>query len=79
MFGLNRLARGLRSANPAMAAAGLAIAVLADGRVVASGPPAEVLDRSLIATHFKADVRIIDDIDGPVIVPTVHRSSRENP
>jgi hypothetical protein len=28
MFGLNRLARGLRSANPAMAAAGLAIAVL---------------------------------------------------
>lgn len=28
MFGLNRLARGLRSANPAMAATGLAIAVL---------------------------------------------------
>lgn len=32
MFGLNRLARGLRSSNPALAVAGLAIAVVGFAR-----------------------------------------------
>ena len=32
MFGLNRLARGLRSANPALAAAGLVIAIVGFAR-----------------------------------------------
>lgn len=49
------------------------LAVLADGRIVASGPPAEVLTESLIAAHFNASVRIIEDVDGPVIVPIVGR------
>ena len=53
------------------------IAVLAGGRIVASGAPVEVLDGEVIATHFNANVRIIDDVDGPVIVPVVGRPARE--
>ena len=47
------------------------IAILAQGRVAETGPPAEVLTVQNIATHFGATVRIVDDPDGPVIVPTV--------
>ena len=46
------------------------IALLSQGRIVQSGPPTEVLTASTIAEHFGATVRIIDDPDGPVIVPT---------
>ncbi len=49
------------------------IAVLAEGVVAASGRPEAVLTESLIATYFNASVRIIDDVDGPVIVPSVTR------
>jgi iron complex transport system ATP-binding protein len=49
------------------------MAVLAEGRIVASGPPASVLTEELIATHFHARVRIIEDVDGPVIVPLAGR------
>ncbi|MEM9465576.1 MAG: ABC transporter ATP-binding protein [Actinomycetota bacterium] len=46
------------------------IALLSGGRIVESGPPADVLTADTIAEHFGATVRIIDDPDGPVIVPT---------
>ena len=46
------------------------IAILAQGRVAETGPPAEVLTVQNIATHFGATVRIVDDPEGPVIVPT---------
>ena len=49
------------------------LAVLAVGRIVASGPPADVLTEALIASHFHAHVRIIEDVDGPVIVPLAGR------
>ena len=49
------------------------LAVLAAGRIVASGPPADVLTEALIASHFHAHVRIIEDVDGPVIVPLAGR------
>jgi iron complex transport system ATP-binding protein len=55
------------------------IAVLAEGRVVANGSPADVLTEDLIRAHFGAQVRIIDDVDGPVIVPMAARSAREHP
>lgn len=45
------------------------IVMLAAGRVAASGPPASVLTAANVATHFSADVRIVEDDDGPVIVP----------
>ena len=46
------------------------IALLSGGRIVESGPPTAVLTTATIAEHFGATVRIIDDPDGPVIVPT---------
>ncbi len=46
------------------------IAILAQGRVAETGPPAEVLTVQNIAEHFGASVRIVDDPEGPVIVPT---------
>ena len=46
------------------------IAVLSGGRIVETGPPSAVLTAATIADHFGATVRIIDDHDGPVIVPT---------
>ena len=46
------------------------IAILAHGRVVETGPPTEVLTVQNIAAHFGATVRIVDDPEGPVIVPT---------
>ena len=49
------------------------LADVAVGRIVASGPPADVLTEALIASHFHAHVRIIEDVDGPVIVPLAGR------
>ena len=52
------------------------ISLIAEGRIVEAGAPAEVLTAPTIAEHFGANVRIIDDPDGPVIVPaTPDRSS----
>ena len=48
------------------------IAILAKGRVVETGPPAEVLTVHSIAEHFGASVRIVDDPEGPVIVPVTN-------
>ena len=55
------------------------IAVLADGEVAITGQPAEVLTVPLIAKHFRANVRIIYDPAGPVIVPVANRYHRETP
>lgn len=53
------------------------VAALAGGRIVARGAPAEVVTAELIATHFNATVRIIDDVGGPVIVPAPGRLPQE--
>lgn len=55
------------------------IAVLAGGEVATTGKPREVLTAALIAEHFRANVRIIDDPAGPVIVPVADRSDQETP
>lgn len=53
------------------------VAALSGGRMVAHGPPREVVTEELILTHFNASVRIIDDVDGPVIVPVAGRTNQE--
>ncbi len=53
------------------------IAVLSEGTIALSGPPADVLTEATISTHFGANVRILDDGDGPVIVPVAGRTSRD--
>jgi iron complex transport system ATP-binding protein len=46
--------------------------LMADGRVVASGPPAEVLTEALLSTYYGARVRVVPGRDGehgPIVVP----------
>jgi iron complex transport system ATP-binding protein len=45
------------------------LVLLAAGRVVAAGPPREVLTAELLATHYQARVRIIEGEHGPLVVP----------
>ena len=55
------------------------IAILARGRVAETGLPAEVLTVQNIAAHFGATVRIVDDPEGPVIVPTAPAGRSQPP
>ena len=55
------------------------IAILAQGRVAETGPPADVLTVQNIAEYFGASVRIVDDPDGPVIVPTAGAGNSHSP
>jgi len=43
--------------------------LLDGGRVVADGPPREVLTDDLLAVHYRARVRVIDGEHGPLVVP----------
>jgi iron complex transport system ATP-binding protein len=45
------------------------LVLLAGGRVVAAGTPREVLTEELLATHYRARVRVVDGDQGPLIVP----------
>ena len=46
------------------------VAILAGGAIAQRGTPAQVLTAASIAEHFDAQVRVINDPEGPVIVPT---------
>jgi iron complex transport system ATP-binding protein len=43
--------------------------LLAQGRVVAQGPPATVLTEAALAEHYGARVRVVEGEQGPLIVP----------
>jgi iron complex transport system ATP-binding protein len=43
--------------------------LMADGRVVAAGPPRDVLTEDLLARHYQARVRVVDGEHGPLVVP----------
>ena len=45
------------------------LVLLAEGRVVATGTPRQVLTEALLRTHYHASVRVIDGEDGPLVVP----------
>ena len=45
------------------------LVLLAAGRVVASGPPAEVLTEELLSAHYGARVRVVPGEHGPLVVP----------
>ncbi|MEU8259392.1 ABC transporter ATP-binding protein [Micromonospora sp. NPDC048999] len=45
------------------------LVLLADGRVAAAGPPHEVLTEDLLATHYRAHVRIVQGDHGPLVLP----------
>ncbi|MGC5051142.1 ABC transporter ATP-binding protein [Micromonospora sp. DT48] len=44
--------------------------LLADGRIVAAGTPAEVLTEDLLSRHYRASVRVIPGPHGPLVLPT---------
>jgi len=43
--------------------------LLAGGRVVAAGPPAEVLTEELLTTQYRARVKVLKGAHGPIVVP----------
>ncbi|HEU4421725.1 MAG TPA: ABC transporter ATP-binding protein, partial [Pilimelia sp.] len=45
------------------------LVMLAEGRLVAAGAPRDVLTEELLATHYRARVRVIDGEHGPYVVP----------
>jgi iron complex transport system ATP-binding protein len=45
------------------------LVLLAGGRGVADGPATEVLTEELLATHYRARVRVISGDHGPLVVP----------
>ncbi|MEO6121880.1 MAG: ABC transporter ATP-binding protein, partial [Acidimicrobiales bacterium] len=45
------------------------LALLVNGRIVASGPPEEVLTEDNLARHYHARVRVLHDAAGPVVLP----------
>jgi iron complex transport system ATP-binding protein len=54
------------------------LVVMADGRVVAEGPPAQVVTAELVGEVFGIACRIIDDPESgtPLVVPAARRSAR---
>ena len=51
--------------------------MLAGGQVVAAGTPSEVLTEDLLATHYRASVRVVPGTHGPLVVPV--RPTRARP
>jgi len=47
--------------------------LLSGGKVVADGSPGQVLMEDTLTAHYGADIRVLEDADGPVVVP-VRRS-----
>lgn len=45
------------------------VALLAGGRIVAEGPPCEVITEAHLARHYQADVRVLVQDGRPVVVP----------
>ncbi|WP_155369032.1 ABC transporter ATP-binding protein [Catellatospora vulcania] len=45
------------------------LVLLAEGRIAADGPPAQVLTEELLALHYRARVRVIAGEFGPIVVP----------
>lgn len=49
--------------------------LLSEGRIVAEGAPLTVLTEDNLQAHYGAGIRVLDDVDGPIVVPV--RSSRD--
>ncbi|MBO0869833.1 MAG: ABC transporter ATP-binding protein [Micromonosporaceae bacterium] len=53
------------------------LVLLVDGRLVAAGPPREVLTEQLLSEHYRARVTVVDTGHGPLVVPV--RPARSAP
>ncbi len=52
------------------------LVLLAGGEVRADGNPAEVLTEAQLKAHYGAGIRVIDDPDGPTVIPSRVTSAR---
>ncbi|MGC5031554.1 ABC transporter ATP-binding protein [Micromonospora sp. DT229] len=50
--------------------------LLADGRIAATGTPAQVLTEDLLSHHYRAHVKVIPGPHGPLVLPTRPPSTR---
>ena len=46
------------------------LVLLADGMVQADGLPGEVLTEEKLRAHYGAGIRVVQDVDGPTVIPT---------
>ncbi len=53
------------------------IAILSGGCVAVTGTPTEVLTEDVVSKHFRASVRVLEDEDGPIIVPLKQLRTKE--
>ena len=49
------------------------LVLLSQGSIVADGPPQDVLVESILTPHYGAGIKVLQDADGPVVVPTRRR------
>ncbi|MGD2060564.1 MAG: ABC transporter ATP-binding protein [Acidimicrobiia bacterium] len=49
--------------------------LISGGRIVAEGDPVSVLTEDNLKAHYGAGIRVLDDVDGPIVVPV--RSSSD--
>lgn len=49
------------------------LVLLSAGSIAADGPPREVLTEATLTPHYGAGIRVLEDVDGPVVVPTRRR------
>jgi iron complex transport system ATP-binding protein len=52
------------------------LVLLDGGEIVAEGAPIEVLTEKTLTTHYGAGIRVIDDRDGPIVVPQRNGNGR---
>ena len=52
------------------------LVLLDAGRVVADGSPEEVLTEATLTAHYGAGIRVIEDRDGPIVVPLRNGNGR---
>ena len=52
------------------------LVLLDDGRVEAEGGPVEVLTEQVLTRHYGAGIRVIEDLDGPIVVPLRRTNGR---
>ncbi len=45
------------------------LVLMSEGRLVVEGPPAEVLTEAVLKPHYGPSIRVLNDPDGPVVVP----------
>lgn len=43
--------------------------LISDGKVVAEGSPGDVLTEDTLKAHYGAGIRVLEDTDGPIVVP----------